>query len=156
MINIRNSIYDANMGDITAMIELMEPEVEKGVLLRSSSEDIAKRIQYFILLKEKNQLFGMCALYIYDHILCEIRSLVIKENYRGRGYGKLLIIETLKKASLFKLKEVLVLTYQKELFLKLGFRVIEKSFIPNPKIWMDCINCKKFLTCDEIALIKKL
>jgi amino-acid N-acetyltransferase len=50
----------------------------------------------------------------------------------------------------------LTLTYQKEFFEKLGFVEIPKESIPDKKIWADCIKCKFFPNCNEIALIKHL
>jgi len=46
----------------------------------------------------------------------------------------------------------LVLTYRQRLFENFGFNVIAKETIPDTKIWLDCIKCKHFPICDEIAL----
>jgi amino-acid N-acetyltransferase len=55
-----------------------------------------------------------------------------------------------------QLKNVLVLTYQDQLFKKLGFKIIDKENIPTQKIWQDCIKCKFFPRCEEISLIKTI
>ena len=37
-------------------------------------------------------------------------------------------------------------------FEKLGFNEIDKETIPEHKIWADCVKCKHFPVCNEIAL----
>ena len=70
------------------------------------------------------------------------------------------LIETSSSFILFSnnlsLEEVLSLTYQKKLFEDLGFKEISKESLPEHKIWADCIRCKHFPVCDEIALLYKL
>ncbi|MDR2635797.1 MAG: GNAT family N-acetyltransferase, partial [Campylobacteraceae bacterium] len=51
------------------------------------------------------------------------------------------------------LKQIFTLTYEKKFFEKLSFKEIPKESLPLSKIWADCIKCKHFPICDEIALI---
>jgi len=37
-------------------------------------------------------------------------------------------------------------------FTRLGFKVVDKSLLPH-KIWADCLQCVKFPSCDEIAVL---
>jgi amino-acid N-acetyltransferase len=88
--------------------------------------------------------------------LGEIRSLAVNPKYQKRGIGKTIVQNLLNEAKDLGLKEVLVLTYKKDFFAKMGFVEIEKEAIPDKKIWADCIKCKFFPNCNEIALIKYL
>jgi len=143
--------------DIQNMQELIADEVKKDVILNRSDNEIATNIRSYTLIKKNNELIGFSALHIHTIQMAEIRSLIITDKYQGFGFGKKLILENIIEAKKLNLKEILVLTYKKEFFEKLNFKKIDKNFIPEIKIWTDCENCKyNHLTCDEIALIKKI
>ncbi|MGX2982527.1 GNAT family N-acetyltransferase [Helicobacter sp. 23-1045] len=101
-------------------------------------------------------IIAFAALQILSPTLAEIRSLIVGESYRRMGLATHLINHILDEARALNIKEVLALTYQKEVFAKIGFVEIAKDSLPNQKIWADCIKCKKFPICDEIALLKTL
>ena len=142
--------------EIDEMIALVAPEVDKGIILPRSAEEMANTIRSYYVAKEKGEIIGFCALYIYSPILAEVRSLIVREDFRSQGVGKSLVALLLQEGKNLGIKEVLVLTYQESFFKSLGFNVIEKEEIPNPKIWTDCIKCKHFPKCNEIALLKKI
>lgn len=105
---------------------------------------------------KSQEILGFCALHIHSPNLAEVRSLIVAPNARHKGIATALINDCIKEAKNLGIKEVLTLTYARELFEKIGFVEIEKSAIPSHKIWADCINCKHFPKCDEIALIKHI
>ena len=181
------------------MQALVQEEVEKGLILPRSLEEMAKNIRSYVIATtqaqeenksgeingeriegiesggEKNsaekareektkkitvgkklgeKIIGFCALHIYTPSLAEIRSLVVAEGYRHRGIAQNLVAKNIDEGLALGLREFLVLTYRPNLFKILGFEEIEKHKIPNHKIWADCIACKHFPTCQEIALLK--
>jgi len=69
----------AIVSDIPTMQNLVAPEVESGLILIRTSDEIATNIRSYILAKEKGELVGFCALHIHAPSLAEIRSLVVKE-----------------------------------------------------------------------------
>jgi len=138
--------------DIRQMQDLVLGEVENGNILVRDEAEMATTIRSYVAVKTQNNIIGFVALHIHTPILSEIRSLVVKKEFRGKGLGKQLIQKAINEAKDLQLKEILVLTYQEILFKKFDFKVIEKDTIPNPKIWADCIKCKHFPRCDEIAL----
>ncbi len=146
----------ATLKDIPKMQQLVKEEVEKGVILQRSDDEVATNIRSYILAFENDKLIGYGALHIHSPTLAEIRSLVIASESRGRGVGRAIVQEALKEAKELGVKEILVLTYVDKFFKKLGFKEIEKEKIPNHKIWQDCIKCIHFPVCNEISLIKKV
>lgn len=146
----------ARLDDIAQMMKLVEPEIEKGVILHRSEDEIANTIRSYILAKDEGKIVGFCALYIYSQNLAEVRSLIVSSAYQQKGIGRGLVESILQEGRELGIQEILSLTYQVEFFKKMGFEVIEKTQIPNHKIWTDCIKCKRFPACDEIALLKKL
>ena len=146
----------ATLRDIDSMRELVLPEVEKGIILDRSSDEIAQNIRSYILAKDDEKLVGFGALHFHTQKLGEIRSLVVAQNQRGRGIGKRVVLNLIEEGRKFFLEQIFTLTYQKEFFLSLDFKEIPKESLPNQKIWADCIKCKHFPVCDEIALIQTI
>ncbi len=145
-----------NLEDIKSMQELVQPEVKKGIILHRSDDELATNIRSYTIIKDNEELIGFSALHIHSNSLAEIRSLIIKDAYQGKGIGKELINTLLKEAKELRVKEVFTLTFQKEFFEKLGFKEIPKEDLPEQKIWADCIRCKHFPICNEISLIKAI
>jgi len=142
----------ATLNDIKDMQLLVSPEVQSGVILARSDDEIATNIRSYILAKSDKKLLGFGAMHFYTDKLGEIRSLIVSPDARGHGIGKNIVYELIKSAKELKAKQIFTLTYKKEFFEGLGFREIPKENLPAHKIWADCIKCKFFPICDEIAL----
>ncbi len=143
----------ATLKDIDSMQKLVEPEVQSGVILARNIDEIATNIRSYILAKKDNKLIGFGALHFHTPLLGEIRSLIVSPDVRGKGVGKEIVRKNLTSAKILMAQKVFTLTYKKEFFESLGFREIPKEELPASKIWADCIKCKFFPICDEIALI---
>jgi len=144
----------AKLSDIEKMQELVSPEVESGVILDRSEDEISTNIRSYILAYKDDELVGFTALHIHTQYLAEIRSLIVKQNFRNQHIGKVLVEKALTEAENLGLQKVLCLTYKKEFFEKLGFFEIPKESLPEHKIWADCIKCKHFPVCNEVSLVK--
>ncbi len=144
----------AKLSDIVHMQEVVRPEVDKGIILFRSSDEMATNIRSYILAKEDEHIIGFGALHFHADDLAEVRSLVVKEGYRGKGVGKGIVEALIEEGKSLLVKKIFTLTYQKKFFETVGFTEIPKESLPSQKIWADCIKCKHFPVCDEIALIK--
>jgi len=149
-------IKKPTLNSIALMQELVYEDVAKGIILERDENEMATTIRSYSCAYLGDELVGFVALHIHSIILAEIRSLVVKKDLRGKGIGKKLIQSAIDEAKKLEVSEILVLTYSSNLFKKFGFSEIDKATIPEPKIWADCIKCKHFPICDEVALIKKL
>ena len=146
----------AKLSDIAKMQELVAPEVESGIILARTSDEISTNIRSYTLALQDDELIGFCALHIHTAYLGEIRSLVVKEDRRGEKIGENLVLKCLDEALFLGLQRVLCLTYRQSFFERMGFVEIPKESLPEHKIWADCINCKHFPICNEVSLIKNL
>ncbi len=144
---------NAKLRDVETMQKLVFPEVEEGIILHRSNDEVSTNIRSYILAKKNEKIVGFVALHIYAQDLAEVRSLVVNKSMRGKGIGAKLVIKSLEEAKNLDVKKVFTLTYQKKFFEKLNFIEIPKESLPEHKIWADCIKCKHFPICDEIALI---
>ena len=145
-------LFKPKVLDIEFMQKLVFNDVENGNILERNSNEMATTIRSYIAVKIKEEIIGFVALHIHTTYLAEIRSLVVSEKYRKKGIAKLLIEKAIQEAKELQLKKLLVLTYKKQLFELFNFKEITKESIPETKIWADCIKCKHFPICDEIAL----
>lgn len=163
--------------NIPQMREILKPEIERGVILERPLDIMANMIRSYHIAWEEEEILssqqklnlenkkledlkkpimlGFCALHIHSLELAEIRSLIVVPFAQRKGVASALIADCLREGKVLGISEVLVLTYKRVLFEKMGFNEISKEKIPNQKIWADCILCKHFPLCDEIALIKK-
>lgn len=141
------------------MQELVLDEVKKGIILFRSSDEMATNIRSYVLAKDdtrEDAIIGFGALHFHAFDLAEVRSLIVDARYRGQGVGKGMVEEMLKEGKELDVKKIFTLTYVKDFFESIGFNEIPKESLPAHKIWADCIKCKHFPVCDEIALIKTI
>lgn len=146
----------ASLENIAAMQALVYAEVESGIILERTSDEMATNIRSYILAYVDGMLAGFCALHIHSAHLAEIRSLVVEEIHRGNRIGAGLVDICVDEAKTLGLQKVLSLTYKQSFFENLGFVEIQKESLPEHKIWADCIKCKHFPICNEVSLIKNL
>ncbi len=144
--------------DIPQMQEIVKKEVEEGIILPRSDDELATNIRSYTVAidEESGEIIGYVALHIHSMRLAEIRSLIVKEGHRHRKIGSMLVEKAVEEGRRLKVAEVLALTYMGNFFERLGFTEIPKESIPEHKIWADCIKCKYFPVCNEISLIKRL
>lgn len=146
------SFIKPTVKDIPKMQQLVKQEVQNGNILDRTESEMATTIRSYIVAYKDDIVVGFVAVHIHTTTLCEIRSLVVHSDFRNRGIGAELITKSIDEAKQYGLQTILVLTYRQKLFEKFGFQVIAKESIPETKIWLDCIKCKHFPICDEIAL----
>lgn len=146
----------ATLADIEAMQALVAPQVEDGTILVRSDDELATNIRSYLLAFDGDRLVGFTALHVHSADLAEIRSLIVHAAYRKHGIGAKLVSLALEEGESLGLKRILALTYASAFFEKLSFVEIPKESLPEHKIWADCIKCKHFPVCNEIALVKTL
>ncbi|TLP37520.1 N-acetyltransferase [Arcobacter arenosus] len=148
--------YKPDVSHIATMQSLVKEEVENGIILLRTEDEMANTIRSYTVVEVDGVMAGFTALHVHSARLSEVRSLVVSKNFRGLKLGKRLVEACIKEAKTLGLQQILSLTYQKGFFESLGFYEIEKEKIPEHKIWADCIRCKHFPVCDEIAMVYDL
>ncbi|MBI5902616.1 MAG: N-acetyltransferase [Deltaproteobacteria bacterium] len=148
-------VRKAVSNDAESIYSLIECFAKKGGMLHRPLADIYDSLRDFFVYEEDGRVVGTCALHISGPDMCEIRSLAVSEDLRGRGIGRKLVTACLDEARSIGLRSVFALTYQVGFFHRLGFRGIKKEVLPG-KIWSDCVKCVKFPNCDENAVIVDL
>jgi amino-acid N-acetyltransferase len=136
---------------------LLRPGEGDGLVLPRSFNQLYSHLRDFFVAvdRETNEVLGCCALCICWDDLAEVRSLMVRREYRGQGLGRLLVDACLSEAVTIGIFRVFVLTNQEAFFRKMGFAEAAKDALPQ-KVWADCVNCPHFPDCDETAMVMEL
>ena len=150
-------IRKAKISDVRSLHGILSEYAARGLLLGRSLSDLYAQLRDFIVVDEDSthEIVGTCSLRICWEDIAEIRSLAVREDFRGSDLGRAMVEICIREASDMGLKKLFVLTYVPAFFEKLGFKPVDKSVLPH-KVWGDCIKCVKFPDCDEEALILDL
>lgn len=93
------------------------------------SIDIDNHISNFLVLEAEGIMIGTIGLEIYDKTAL-LRSLVVRKEFQGRGYGQKLCRELLSRAGVFGIENIFLLTETaKDFFTREGFQVIEREAV---------------------------
>ena len=148
----------ARLQDAEDIFNLVNSLSGDGTLLRRSYAEICENVRDFTVVyratPEGEQTFlGCAALHLYGPHLAEIRSIVVKPEYRGLGAGDELLEALMAEAEEHKVLSVCLFTRIPDYFEHLGFRIAERDAMPD-KIYKDCQTCPRLYACDEVAMVR--
>jgi amino-acid N-acetyltransferase len=148
-------IRPAKISDARDICALVNYYAERGHMLHRSLESVYDSLREFRVVIGRGKLLGCVAVDVFWANLAEVKSLAVSPAARGKGIGGKLIEAAVADAKALGIKKLFALTYEKEFFLKQGFRVIDRQKLPD-KVWRECIACPKADACDEIAMVLPL
>lgn len=142
----------AALADVPRILALIQPYVERGIVLPRSEENCRENIANFRVAEREGKLIGCVALRPFGGNLYELRSLVVDAACQGTGIGAQLVQNELSSIrERQKEWKIFTLTTTPDFFLRQGFRQVDFRF--PEKIWHDCDFCPKKDRCDEVALL---
>lgn len=145
-------IRKATMHDVEEMQSLIQTFADLGYMLPRTIKSLYEHLHCFTVAEEKGQIIGVAGLHILWKDLAEVRSLAVHQDAHGKGIGRKIVEQLTREAESLGIAQVLSLTYQTVFFDKMNFHVVQKESLPH-KVWKDCIYCKKFYHCDEVAMV---
>ena len=148
-------IRKAEIADVKNIQKLLMTFANRGDMLSRSLSELYESLRDFYVVEEDGVLLGASALHIVWEDLAEVRSVAVVEDSGRKGIGSRLVQACITEAREIGLKRIFCLTYKPDFFAKHGFRLVDKSELPQ-KVWGDCIKCVKFPDCDENAMILDL
>ena len=148
-------IRPAAIGDVPYIHHLLEIYAAQGNLLPRTMSELYRHLRDFFVVETDGKLAGCGALEIFTENLGEVRSLVVDDAFKGRGFGRLLVERIIEEARVIGLKRLMALTYVAPFFHKLGFKTVSKDTLPE-KVWGICVKCYKYNNCDETAVLLEL
>lgn len=138
--------------EVVEMKALLDRAVTDGNVLPRELSELYENVRDFYVHVDDSGLGGCVALHIDMIDLAEVRSLVVREELRGKGVGRRLLEAVLAEARALEIGRVYALTRTPEFFARSGFFVVDKAELPH-KVFKDCMRCRLFPGCDEIAMV---
>jgi amino-acid N-acetyltransferase len=129
-----DSIRAFRSGDLPYILRLMEPLMQKGVLIRRNPEQIQEKKDDYSVLEIDGSIRACGALHDWGDSQGEIAAVATELNYTDMGLGKKIVGFLVEKARKSKMKRVFVLTTQsQDWFEALGFKEAALDTLPEQK-----------------------
>jgi amino-acid N-acetyltransferase len=128
------NIREAKPDDIAALIALIEPMEEEGILVHRPRELLEREIEHFSIMLHDNIIVGCAALYSHSEEEAELACLAVAPDQREWGYGEQLMKRIEKRAKKMGIKRLFVLTTRTEhWFVERGFKLAGVDDLPAKK-----------------------
>lgn len=128
-------LREANIDDVGAILELIQPLEADGTLVRRSREVLENEIDRFTLIERDGAVIGCAALYPFaEERMAELACVVIDRQYSGASRGDQLLKSLEQKARKQGLDKIFVLTTKTaHWFLERGFEQSSVEQLPSEK-----------------------
>lgn len=128
------NIREAKPDDIAALIALIEPMEQEGILVHRPRELLEREIDHFSIMLHDNIIVGCAALYKHSEDEAELACLAVNPDHREWGYGEQLMKRIEKRAKKAGIKRLFVLTTRTEhWFVERGFKLGSPDDLPAAK-----------------------
>lgn len=132
--NIYESIRPMEEEDVTAILTLMAPLIEKGLLINRTREDILNKKEHYAVYSIDNMIHGCAALIPFGKDHGEIAGIAVDPLYNHLGIGKRLVSYFVEQAREKGMRSVFVLTTEAvDWFLAHGFSTATLEDLPAEK-----------------------
>lgn len=130
-----NTLRNATIDDVGAILQILQPLEEEGILVRRSRELLEREIKRFVVLEHDHIIIGCAALYPFkNEKTAELACLAIQPAYRRHGYGDALLNHISAEARAQGLNKLVVLTTRTaHWFVERGFTEADVSQLPEQK-----------------------
>lgn len=117
-------VRPARTADVPQIHDLVHFYTEDRVLLAKAVVTLYEDVQEFVVAQVDDQVVGCGALHVLWEDLAEVRTLAVRPELTGHGYGAQLLEELLRRAKALGIRKVFCLTFEREFFAGFGFREI--------------------------------
>jgi amino-acid N-acetyltransferase len=145
------ALRPARAEDAPAIHALIAKYQAAGRLLPRPEEEIARHADRFLVITDGCDVMGCAELAPLSHTVAEVRSLVVDEQARGLGFGRLLVDTIADQARLAGFRTVCAFTHDPAYFVRLGYSLVPHAWLPD-KIAHDCAGCTLFRQCGQDAV----
>lgn len=128
------NIREAKPDDIAALIALIEPMEQEGILVHRPRELLEREIERFSIMLHDGIIVGCAALYPHSEEEAELACLAVNPDHREWGYGEQLMERIFRRAKKSGIKRLFVLTTRTEhWFVERGFKLGTVDDLPAAK-----------------------
>ena len=114
-------IRPAEITDVPAIAELVEPYVQRRILLRRSPDELRDLCRNGFVGEHRGRMIGFAAVEIYSRKLAELQCLAVAPGYRRRGVGKRLVDACVQSVREHQVVELMAITAADQFFQECGF-----------------------------------
>ncbi|WP_043993428.1 amino-acid N-acetyltransferase [Leifsonia xyli] len=116
------TVRHARTGDVPGIQELVEPLVQRRILLGKETVTFYESVQEFRVAEDEDgALIGCGALHVMWSDLAEVRTLAVADSWLGRGVGRALLGRLEDDARELGLSRLFCLTFEVPFFERNGF-----------------------------------
>jgi amino-acid N-acetyltransferase len=141
--------------DVEAVHRLIERYRDDGHLLPRTRDDIAARVEQFVVAIADGTVVGCAELVPLGNGVAEVRSLVVSAEVQGLGVGSALVARLIETGREKRYGRVCALTHAPAFFVRLGFSIVPHLTLPE-KVFTDCVRCPLFRQCGQQAVVLSL
>lgn len=142
-----DSVRAFHSRDLPDILRLMEPLMQKGILIRRTPEQIQEKKNDYSVLEIDGSIRACGALHDWGESQGEIAAVATEPKYSDLGLGRKIVGYLVEKAKKRKMRRVFVLTTQtQDWFESMGFREASVDSLPEQKrkVYDQCRNSKVF------------
>ena len=133
------SVRPARTGDVRGIQALLEPWVQRRVLLGKDLVVLFESVQQFTVAEDADgNLIGCGALHVMWDDLGEIRTLIVADEWLHHGVGRAIVDRLEENARALGLRRLFCLTFKVEFFSARGFEVIGEQVV-DPDVYSQLI-----------------
>ena len=147
------SVRQGAPGDAPAIHRLITDNLQSGHLLPRSLADVTARAARFAVVVDGEGAVLACGeLAPLGASVAEVRSLVVREDARGRRFGQVIVDELRRRARAGRYRTLCAFTHDPRFFVRFGFSIVPHTWLPE-KVAADCWSCAQFQKCGQYAVV---
>ncbi len=119
----------ARAADVRAIQAMLEPYVERRILLGKDIVVLYEALQQFLVAEADGELIGCGALHVMWEDLGEIRTLIVADGWLHQGVGRAIVEGLEENARRLGLTRLFCLTFEVDFFTRRGFSPIGEQVV---------------------------
>lgn len=131
-------IRRARTSDVVAIRDLLEPYVERRILLGKDPVVLYEATQQFVVAEANGVVVGCGALHVIWQDLAEVRTLLVREDWLHRGMGRALVERLEQEARELGVERLFCLTFEVGFFRRRGFEEIGEQIV-DPDVYSQLV-----------------
>ena len=122
-------VRPAATGDVRRIHELLEPFVQKRILLGKDLVVLYGSVQQFVVAEVDGEVIGCGALHVMWEDLGEIRTLIVHDDWLHHGVGRAIVEMLEENARELGVSRLFCLTFEVDFFTRRGFAPIGEQIV---------------------------
>ena len=133
------TVRPARSADVRAIQALLEPFVQKRILLGKDLVVLYESVQQFLVAEDDSgRLIGCGALHVMWEDLGEVRTLIVADDWLHRGVGGAIVEALERNARELGLRRLFCLTFEVDFFRRRGFEPIGEQVV-DPDVYSQLV-----------------